>query len=94
MTVTHVTTEMRRYAVYANIMTIALMYKRSIKPIIEFLRLPPPCGVYIIDTQFGKINYVSGEISPVISTRIDANSAYYVIEIHEEENIRTFKDKG
>lgn len=49
--------------------------------------------MYIIDTQFGKINYVSGEISPVISTRIDANSAYYVIEIHEEENIRTFKDE-
>ena len=50
----------------------------------EFLRLPhPPNGVYIIDTQFGKINYVSGEVSPVISTRIDANSAYYVIEVEE-----------
>ena len=61
------------------------MYKRSIKPIVEFLRLPPPNGVYIIDTQFGKINYVSGEVSPVISTRIDANSAYYVIEIYEQE---------
>ena len=59
------------------------MYKRSIKPIAEFLRLPPPNGVYIIDTQFGKINYVSGEVSPVISTRIDANGAYYVIEVKE-----------
>lgn len=57
------------------------MYKRSIAPIAEFLRLPPPEGVYVIDTQFGKINYVSGEVAPVISTRIDANAAYYVIEI-------------
>ena len=57
------------------------MYKRSIAPIIEFLGLPSPEGVYIIDTQFGKINYVSGEVAPVISTRIDANAAYYVIEI-------------
>lgn len=57
------------------------MYKRSIEPIVEFLGLNPQDGIYIIDTQFGKINYVSGVISPVISTRIDANSAYYVIEI-------------
>ena len=61
------------------------MYKRSIKPIQRFLESPPPEGVYIIDTQFGKINYVSGEVSPVISTRIDANGAYYVIEIYEQE---------
>lgn len=62
------------------------MYKRSIKPIMDFLKVPPPTGVYIIDTQFGKINYVSGEISPVISTRIDANSAYYVINVDEENS--------
>lgn len=63
------------------------MYKRSIKPIMDFLKVPPPTGVYIIDTQFGKINYVSGEISPVISTRIDANSAYYVINVDEENSV-------
>lgn len=57
------------------------MYKRSIKPIKEFLDSAPPRGVYLIDTQFGKINYVSGEVSPVISTRIDANAAYYLIEV-------------
>lgn len=62
------------------------MYKRSIKPITEFLRLPPPIGKYIIDTQFGKINYVSGEIAPVISTRINANAAYYVIECTSDED--------
>lgn len=61
------------------------MYKRSVKPILEFLELPPPEGRYIIDTQFGKINYVSGEVSPVISTRVDANGAYYVIEVDEDE---------
>ena len=64
---------------------IDFMYKRSIKPIQQFLESPPPEGVYIIDTQFGKINYVSGEVSLVISTRIDANGAYYVIEIYEQE---------
>ena len=57
------------------------MYKRSIAPINKFLATRPESGVYIIDTQFGKINYVSGEVSPVISTRIDANAAYYVIEM-------------
>lgn len=57
------------------------MYKRSIKPIVEFLSSHPDTGKYILDTQFGKINYVSGEIAPVISTRINANSAYYVIEV-------------
>lgn len=49
----------------------------------EFLGTIPKSGVYLIDTQFGKINYVSGDIAPVITTRIDANSAYYVIEILE-----------
>lgn len=57
------------------------MYKRSVRPIVDFLKVPPPTGVYIIDTQFGKINYVSGEVSPVVSTRVDANGAYYVIEV-------------
>ena len=60
------------------------MYKRSIKPIQEFLDTKPESGVYLIDTQFGKINYVSGEVAPVISTRIDANAAYYLIEIEDE----------
>ena len=60
------------------------MYKRCIDPILQFLKLPPPEGVYIIDTQFGKINYVSPNVAPVISTRIDANGAYYIIEIEDE----------
>lgn len=60
---------------------IAHMYWRSIEPIKEFLCTKPNRGGYIIDTQFGKINYVSGDIAPVISTRINANAAYYVIEI-------------
>ena len=47
----------------------------------EFLKRETEQGVYIIDTQFGKINYVSGKVAPVISTRINANAAYYVIEI-------------
>lgn len=62
------------------------MYKRSIKPIIEFVMSPTPVGVYIIDTQSGKINYVSSEVSPVISTRINANAAYYVIECTSDED--------
>ena len=57
------------------------MYKRAIKPIREFLSSPPPEGVYIIDCQFGKINYVSGDISPVITSRINADGVYYVIEV-------------
>lgn len=77
----HVTRATKGFAKCANVMTIAPMYKRSIKPIEEFLDTNPNRGGYIIDTQFGKINYVSGEIAPVISTRINANAAYYVIEI-------------
>ncbi len=61
------------------------MYKRSVKPIQEFLDTNPESGVYLIDTQFGKINYISGEIAPVISTRIDANAAYYLIEVKDEK---------
>ena len=57
------------------------MYKRSVEPILQFLDKKNELGVYIIDTQFGKINYVSNEVAPVISTRINANAAYYVIEI-------------
>lgn len=59
------------------------MYKRSVKPIQEFLEMKPENGIYLIDTQFGKINYVSAEVAPVISTRIDANAAYYLIEIED-----------
>lgn len=61
------------------------MYKRSVKPIQEFLDTNPESGVYLIDTQFGKINYISGEVAPVISTRIDANAAYYLIEVKDEQ---------
>jgi hypothetical protein len=61
-----------------------MMYKRSVKPIQEFLDTNPESGVYLIDTQFGKINYISGEVAPVISTRIDANAAYYLIEVKDE----------
>lgn len=75
------TTEMKGSASSASTIMHARMYKRSIKPIADFLMTPPPHGVYIIDTQFGKINYVSGEVAPVISTRVNANAAYYVIEI-------------
>lgn len=62
------------------------MYKRSVKPIKEFLAKKPQNGVYLIDTQFGKINYVSGDVAPVVSTRIDANAAYYLIEIEDEKD--------
>lgn len=65
------------------------MYWRSVQPIVEFLRNPDiEQGFYILDTQFGKINYVSKDISPVISTRINANGSYFVIEIMKDnENI-------
>lgn len=61
-----------------------MMYKRSVKPIQEFLDTKPESGAYLVDTQFGKINYVSGEVAPVISTRIDVNAAYYLIEVEDE----------
>lgn len=65
------------------------MYWRCVQPIVEFLRSPDiEQGFYILDTQFGKINYVSKDISPVISTRINANNSYFVIEIMKDnENI-------
>ena len=50
--------------------------------------------MYIIDTQFGKINYVNGDVSPVISTRVDANSAYYVIEVYEESEDTASDEAG
>ena len=62
------------------------MYKRCVPPISEFLSVPPPTGVYIIDCQFGKINYVSSEVSPVINTRVDACGSYWVINVDEEDN--------
>lgn len=62
------------------------MYKRSVKPIKEFLAKKTQNGVYLIDTQFGKINYVCGDVAPVVSTRIDANAAYYLIEIEDEKD--------
>ena len=37
--------------------------------------------MYIIDTQFGKINFVSGETSPTIAVRTDRDDATFVIEI-------------
>lgn len=46
--------------------------------------MKPENGIYLIDTQFGKINYVSGEVAPVINTRIDASAVYYLIEIEDE----------
>lgn len=63
------------------------MYKRCVPPIKEFLSVPPPIGIYIIDCQFGKINYVSGEISPVINTRVDACGSYWVIMVDEENSV-------
>ena len=63
-----------------------LMYKRSLKVIIEFLNSPPPHGKYIIDTQFGKVNFFSNEISPTIAARTDRDEATYLIEIINYEN--------
>ena len=52
----------------------------------SFFPYPPPIGIYMIDCQFGKINYVSGEISPVINTRVDACGSYWVIMVDEEDS--------
>ena len=59
------------------------MKTRSIKPILEFVRIALP-DTYYIDTQFGEIHYVSNDISANISARIDACGDVYIIEIDED----------
>lgn len=64
------------------------MKQRAIPPVIEFLKTAKP-GTYFFDAQFGKINYVSDEVSAVISTRVDAGGDYFIIEVEDEQdNIR------
>lgn len=52
---------------------------------LEFVETAKP-GTYFLDAQFGKINYVSDEVSAVISTRINAGGDYFIIEVYEEDN--------
>lgn len=50
------------------------MYKRSVKPLIEFIMSNPDFGYYYVDTQFGTLSYQK-EISGAITTRTDAGGA-------------------
>jgi hypothetical protein len=60
------------------------MYKRSIKPLKEFVNSNPSAGCYYVDTQFGTLSY-QYEISGAIHTRISAGGAFFLIEVMDDE---------
>lgn len=62
------------------------MYKRSAKPLAEFIHLTNEFGRYAIGTDFGKINYSSKEISFAVTTRISAGGCFFIVEIYEDDN--------
>lgn len=59
------------------------MYKRSVKPLLEFIESDPESGVYYVDTQFGTLSYMK-DISMAIHTRISAGGAFFIIEVEDE----------
>lgn len=63
------------------------MYKRSIKPLKEFIESDPPPGCYYVDTQFGTLSYLK-DMSGAIHTRISAGGAFFLVEV-EDESIRS-----
>ena len=72
------------------------MYKRSIKPLRDFINSTPPQGVYYIDTQFGTLSYLK-DISGTISTRTGASGSVFIIEVKDEANeacIRTRQEQA
>ena len=71
----HVTGATKGFAKCANVMTIAPMYKRSVKPLLEFMESDPEQGCYYVDTQFGTLS-VQKDISGAIHTRISAGGLF------------------
>lgn len=57
------------------------MYKRNIPPLMEFMASNPPPARYYIDAGFGKLYYVSSDISGTIHTRTDASGATVIVEV-------------
>ena len=65
------------------------MYKRSVKPLLEFMESDPEPGCYYVDTQFGTLSVLK-DISGAIHTRISAGGAFFLIEVEDEQDdIRT-----
>lgn len=56
------------------------MYKRNIPPLLEFMATTPPARYYI-DAGFGRLYYVSSEVSGTIHTRTDASGATVIVEV-------------
>ncbi len=59
------------------------MYKRVVKPIKQFIDSDPPCGIYVLYLQFGRLGYCDKDVCLTINTRIDASGATYLVEIYE-----------
>ena len=79
----HVTGVTKRFAKCVNVMTIAHMYKRSVKPLLEFMDSDPEQGCYYVDTQFGTLSVLK-DICGAIHTRISAGGAFFLIEVEDE----------
>ena len=60
------------------------MYKRSVKPLLEFVESNPETGYYYVDAQFGRLSYLK-DISGSIHTRISAGGAFFLIEVYEKD---------
>lgn len=60
------------------------MYKRSVKPLLEFMESNPEPGCYYVDTQFGTLK-VTKDISGTINTRIGARGAFFLVEVEDEQ---------
>ena len=58
------------------------MYKRNVKPLIEFMENCPPPGVYCIDCGYGKLYYCNCDVSCTISARIDACGSTVLVEVY------------
>lgn len=69
------------------------MYKQTIKPICEFLDLNPKIGVYALDLQFGKINYVDDKICYSLHTRISASQKSFIVFIKNQTKMAFDENK-
>lgn len=60
------------------------MYKRNIKPIIDFMNTRPTSGIWLVDCGYGKLYYFNKDVACTISARTDRNGSTILIEIDDE----------
>ena len=61
------------------------MYKRSKKPLTDFIKSNPKPSVYALDCQYGRIGFMSDEIHYSLNTRISAGGCFFIVEVYDDE---------